>query len=91
MRSSLQASNIPEALKALHPSLHPRFQTLWDALGGSLPTVAGSLGEIADGMLATGYAELSVARPVEGQPGQLTAFGIRFDQGADGVWRIGEM
>jgi hypothetical protein len=91
MQSRLQAGNINGALQALHPRLHTRFRALWEGLGGTLPTVAAGLGEVADGTLGPEGAELLIARPDQESPGTLEGFPLRMAQGSDGVWRIQEM
>jgi hypothetical protein len=91
MRTRLAASDIPGALLTLHPRLRPEFQTLWTNLGASLPSIAAQLGLIVDGTIGPRFVEYLIARPVTGQPGEFLGYRVQFDQGADGVWRIGSM
>jgi hypothetical protein len=91
MRTRLVANDVPGALLALHPKLRPDFQTLWTSLGAGLPGVASQLGLIVDGTIGIGFAELLIARPVPGQPGEFYGYRVQFGRGRDGVWRISSM
>jgi hypothetical protein len=92
MKHRLQAGNIPQALNTLAPSLRPRFEQFWGQLQQSnlLSTVAGRLGEIADGQLTRSTAELIVAMPGN-TSGQFNAYRLVFRKDKDGVWRIAIM
>ncbi len=91
MRTRLAARDIAGALLALHPRLHAAYRSAWNGLGTNLPNVANALGFVADGVVSNDFAELVIARPVPGQPGQYQGFRVQFDTGPDGVWRIGSM
>lgn len=91
MRARLIAQNILSALNTLHPQLRPQFQSFWTGLGASLPTIAASLGKVADGTFSTKAADLLVVEPVDGQPTELDGFHLLFERDADGVWRISAM
>lgn len=91
MRARLVAQNISSALNTLHPQLRPQFESFWTGLGASLPTIAASLGKVADGTFSTRAADLLVVELVEGQPTELDGFHLLFERDADGVWRISAM
>jgi hypothetical protein len=91
MRTRLIANDIAGAVLTLHPRIRADFQTLWTSLGVGLPGVASQLGTIIDGTISLGFAELLIARPVSGQPGEFSGYRVQFDRGRDGVWRIGSM
>jgi hypothetical protein len=91
MRARLVARDVPGALLALQPRMHDAYRAMWQGLGTNLPGAARALGFIADGVLGNEFAELTIARPIPGQAGQLQGFPVQLDLGADGVWRIGSM
>ena len=65
-----------------------RYSSVFAALGTSLPTIAGQLGNLSNIALTEDMAELTVTRQV-GSDMQL--FMIYLIQGSDGVWRIETM
>lgn len=91
MRTRLAAQDVPGALRALTEDIRPAFQTLWTDLGAQLPTVAPQLGTIIDGHFSSDSAELLLARPITGQPGQSRAYRMQLVIGEFGVWRISAM
>jgi hypothetical protein len=91
MRTRLSVQEVSGALNALIEEVRPPFQTLWTNLGGQLPTVASQLGTIVDGQFSRDSAEVVIARPIAGQPGQSRAYRVQFEQNDFGVWRIGAM
>ncbi|MBB5209333.1 hypothetical protein [Chiayiivirga flava] len=91
LRTRLAAGTIPAALKTLNPALQDRFEPFWTSIAPQLPSIAGTLGTIIDGRFSSTEAELLLARPIEGQPGQSNAFRMQWSVGTDGVWRIDAM
>lgn len=91
LRTRLAAGNVPAALETLNPDLQERFEPFWASIAPQLPAIAGKLGTIIDGRFSSTEAELLLARPIDGQPGQSSAFRMQWSIGTDGVWRVDAM
>ena len=91
MRERLLAAEITKASNALSSSLIGDFKALWTALGPALAPTANKLGTIVNGEFSARTAELSLVRPIDGQPGKFRIYRIQFEMDPRGLWKISAM
>jgi hypothetical protein len=88
MVDRLAANNPSAALNCFTGDAAAIYSGVFNALGGSLPTVASQLGRLVDGVISQDTAELTIVRDTSGGP---QAFMIYMLRGGDGIWRIESM
>jgi hypothetical protein len=91
MKHRLQAGQVTSATNTLVSTKRSYFQTLWNAQGANLATIAGRLGEVTLGLISDVSAEFTVAIPDPANAGSFLGFPVQFARDKDGVWRIAEM
>lgn len=91
MRKRLLAADITMASNTLSSSLIGDYKALWTALGSALAPTANKLGTIVNGQFSATNAELSLARPINGQPGKSRIYRIQFEIDPQGLWKISAM
>ena len=86
--NQLAANNVNGALTAFVDGARDRYSTVFAALGSSLPTVAGQVGNLSNIVVMEEVGELTVARSVGSDTQVFMMYLIR---GSDGIWRIETM
>jgi len=87
-KARLQASDIPGALTYLDPVIQPRFQTVFQQLGTSLPTIAAGLGDLQVVAQLDDIAETVLVQVESGVP---RLHFVYFRRNTAGQWLIEEM
>jgi hypothetical protein len=89
LKDRLNAQDATGATNAYQAMVQGPYASLFTDPGANLPTIASTLGSIANGFIGQGYAEMIVVRDNADQT--RNGFPLRMTLGPDGVWRIGEM
>jgi len=89
LKDRLNARDATGASNAYQPLARGVYQQAFTALGSNMPNLATMLGTVANGMIGSGYADLTLVRDNANQTRD--GFPLRMTRGSDGVWRISEM
>jgi hypothetical protein len=88
MVNRLIANNPTSALRCFTGDAQPRYQSIFDALGSTLPSVALKLQTLIDGSVSEDTAELTILQDTTSDQ---EAIMIHMIRGGDGIWRIENM
>ncbi len=89
LKDRLNAQDAINAAGAYQPLERTQYQSLFTSLAAHMPESVPQLGFITKGLVAPGFAELTLLRD---NPDQTrSGYPLRLTQGSDGVWRISEM
>ena len=88
MIAKLKTGDIQAALTAVTGTAHDRYQAVFNALAGALPSIADLTGQLQQGVIGPGVAEYFVLQNSGNGPQLIPVY---FLLGEDGVWRIESM
>jgi len=88
MVNRLIANNPASALRCFTGDAQSRYQSIFDALGSTLPSVALKLQTLIDGSVSEDTAELTILQDTTSDQ---EAIMIHMIRGGDGIWRIENM
>jgi|GEM_PF-2299026 len=89
LKDRLNAQDATGAASAYQSLVRSQYQSQFNSFGSNMPSVAAKLGNVANGRIAPGYADLTLVRDTTNQT--RNGYPLRVTQGSDGVWRISEM
>lgn len=85
LRTQMSANQPANSLLAFAPEQRSKYQALFNAMGGQLPTAATQLGTLATGLMGPESAYFTLVKPVNGK---LEGYPLEFAPDEKGVWRI---
>jgi hypothetical protein len=89
LRDRLNAQDASGAANAFQPAERTTYLNFFNTLGTSMPTAAGQLGVIVNGLVGVGYSDFLLVQDNSDQT--RSGYPVRMTQSGDGVWRISEM
>lgn len=90
-RDHLRAHDYRSAIATFSAHARPTYEGFLMGLGENGAKVADGLGDIVDGTIGTDFAELTLARPIPGNPGNFHSYALQLVRDSDGVWRIASL
>ena len=89
LKQQLLAQNAQTASYAYQPVVQAQYLALFNALGTNMPNASAMVGNVANGFIGVGYAELTLVQ--DNGDSTMSGFPMTITIGSDGVWRISEM
>jgi hypothetical protein len=89
LRDRLNAQDASGAANAFQPAERTTYLNFFNTLGTNMPTAAGQLGVIVNGLVGVGYGDFLLVQDNSDQT--RSGYPLRMTQSGDGVWRISEM